>query len=86
MRIRQNQYFLASESKRKNIKKLNIKYGDIQIKQHSKGKYLGCLLDETMSGEAMAFNVINKINNKLKFLHYKSSFLTPGLRRLLCNA
>ena len=76
MRIRQNQYFLASESKRKNIKKLNIKYGDIQIKQHSKGKYLGCLLDETMSGEAMAFNVINKINNKLKFLHYKISFLT----------
>ena len=44
----------ASKFKRKNLKKLHIKYGDIQIKQHSKVKYLGCLLDETMSGEAMA--------------------------------
>ena len=38
----------ASELKRKNIKKLHIKYADIQIKQHSKDKYLGCLLDETV--------------------------------------
>ena len=26
----------------------------MQIKQHSKVKYLGCLMDEIMSGEAMA--------------------------------
>ena len=75
----------ASKFKKKNIKKLNIKYGDIQIKQHSKVKYLGCLMDETMSGEAMALNVIHKINNKLKFLYRKNVFLTPKLRRLLCN-
>ena len=31
---------LASKFKKKNIKKLNIKYGNIQIKQHSKVKYL----------------------------------------------
>ena len=43
-------------------------YGDIQIKQHSKVNFLGCLLDETMSGEAMALNVVNKINNKLKIV------------------
>ena len=76
----------ASKFKNKNIKKLNIKYGDIQIKQHSKVKYLGCLMDETMSGEAMALYVIHKINNKLKFLYRKNDFLTPTLRRLLCNA
>ena len=34
----------------------------------------------------MALNVVNKINNKLKFLYRKNSFLTPALRRLLCNA
>ena len=76
----------ASKFKNKNIKKLNIKYGDIQIKQHSKVKYLGCLMDETMSGEAMALHVIHKINNKLKFLYRKNDFLTPTLKRLLCNA
>ena len=48
-----------------------------------------CLLDESMSGEAMsgeALNVVNKTNNKLKFHYLKNSFLTPALRRLLCNA
>ena len=64
----------TSKFKTINTKKLNIKYGDIQIKENSKVKYLGCLLDETMSGEAMALNVLNKINNKLKFLHRKNSF------------
>ena len=39
-----------------------------------------------MSGEAMALNAVNKINNKRKFLCLKNSFLTPALRRLLCNA
>ena len=76
----------ASKFKNKNIKKLNIKYGDIQIKQHSKVKYLGCLMDETMSREAITPNVIHKINNKLKFLYRKNIFFTLKLRRLLCNA
>ena len=74
--------FFASKFKRKNIKKLHIKYGDIQIKQHFKVMYLGCLLDETMSGEAMALNVIYKINNN-KFLYHKNSFLTPAMRCIL---
>ena len=39
-----------------------------------------------MSGESMALKVINKINSRLKFLHRKTTFLTPTLRRLLCNA
>ena len=63
-----------------------MKYGDIQIKQHSKVKYLVCMLDKTMSGETMVLSVMNKINNKLKFLYPKIRFLTPTLRRLLCNA
>ena len=76
----------ASKFKKENIKKLNINYGDMHIKQHYKVNYLGCLMDEIMSGEAMALNVIHKINNKLKFLYRKNVFLTPKLRRLLWNA
>ena len=76
----------ASKFKIKKVRKLNIKYGNIQIKQNSKGKYLRCMLDEIMSGEAMALSVINKINNKLKFLYRKNRLLSPTLRRLLCNA
>ena len=44
------------------------------------------MLDETMSGETMALSVRNKINNKLKLPNRKNRFLTPSLRRLLCNA
>ena len=40
-------------------------------------------MDETMSGEPMALKVINIINGKLRFFYLKSSFLTPGLRRML---
>ena len=34
----------------------------------------------------MALNVIDKVNSRLKFLHRQNRFLTPSLRRLLCNA
>ena len=34
----------------------------------------------------VTFNVVNKINSKLKFLSRKNSFLTLALRHLLCNA
>ena len=34
----------------------------------------------------MALGIVNKINNKLKFLYRDNSFLTPALRRLLRNA
>ena len=44
------------------------------------------MLDETMLGETMTLSVINKVNNKLKCLNRKNRFLTPALRRLLCNA
>ena len=38
------------------------------------------------SDESMALNGIDKINSRLKFLHRQNRFLTPPLRRLLCNA
>ena len=43
-------------------------------------------MDESFSGESMGLNVISKINTRLKFLYRKNKFLSPKLRRLLCNA
>ena len=34
----------------------------------------------------MTPSVTNKTNNRLKFLYRKNRFLTPTLRRLICNA
>ena len=64
-----NSILFGSKFERKNIKKLNIKYGDMQIKQRSKSKYVGCL--NTVSGEV---NVINKITSKLKSVYRKLIF------------
>ena len=69
-----------------NAKALNIVYNGTEIKQHEKVKYLGCVLDQSLSGESMALNIIDKVNSCLKFLHRQNHFLTPPLCRLLCNA
>ena len=76
----------ASKQKIKHAGKLEISFNNIEIKQYSSLTYLGCILDNTLSGEAMAIKSIKKINARLKFLQRKNDFLTPGLRRLLCNA
>ena len=41
----------------------------MKIKQHKHVNYLGCVLDETMSGKTMALKVIKKINPRLKFFY-----------------
>ena len=67
----------STKQKLRNAKSLNIVYNGIEIKQHAKVKYLGCILDESLSGESMALNVINKINSRLKFLRRQNRFFTP---------
>ena len=68
------------------VSSLDIKYGEIHIKQYHTVTYLGCLLDETLSGKSMALKVINKVNSRLRFLYRKNRFLSPLLRRLLGNS
>ena len=70
----------APLNKYKKLCKINISYGSLKIKQYSEVTYLGCILDESLSGESMALNVASKINTLL------NKFLSPQLRRLLCNA
>ena len=48
---------------------MDIRYGDVKIKQYSKVTYLGCEPNESLLGEAIALKVINKINGRLKFLY-----------------
>ena len=59
---------------------------NIVTSKSSKITYLGCELDESLSGEAMTLKVINKINSRLKFLYMKNRYLTPYLKWFLFNA
>ena len=51
----------------KSIGKIDISYKDVKIKQHSKVTYLGCALDECLTGESKAMQVCTKVTSKLKF-------------------
>ena len=76
----------GSQPKLANLRDLDIRRGDIKIKQYNQATYLGCILDNKLSGESMAIQALGKINGRLKFLYRKQKFLTNGLKRLLCNA
>ena len=64
----------ASKNKVKKAESLNINYKGIEIQQHSKVNYLGCFLDESLSGESMGLHVLSKLNSKLKFYTGKTDF------------
>ena len=48
-----------------NLRDLDIRCGDIKIKQNNQVTYLGCILDDTLSGESMATQALGKINGRL---------------------
>ena len=52
---------------------------DIKIKQQSKVKYFGYILDKDLSGESMAIHALGKINSRLKFLYRNQAFLNSSL-------
>ena len=71
----------SSKSKIKKASPLNIQYKGKKVKQCSKVTYLGCIFDETLSGESMATHVMNKLNSRLRFLYRQNKFLDIPLRR-----
>ena len=59
-----------------------IVYNGTEIKHYEKVKYLGYNLDQSLPGESMALNIIDKVSSCLKFVHRQTS----PLCRLLWNA
>ena len=78
--------FTSKNKKGKYGNNLNINYRNIEIKQYSNVSYLGCILEDTLSGENMALKIVKKVNSRIRFLYRKGKFLSPPLRRMLCNA
>ena len=48
----------STKNRKRKIGTLEIQCGYVKIKQYSKVTYIGCKLDESLSGEAMALEVI----------------------------
>ena len=56
----QTKYLLfASKRKINRVLKLIMKCKNMQLKQHSRVTYVGCILDETMSGESVTLKMIH---------------------------
>ena len=69
-------YFLLNTKDRLNkVSNLDTRYDEIQLKQYHTVSFLGCLLDETLSGESMASTAANKINSRLRLLQRKKQVL-----------
>ena len=66
------------------VTSLDIRYGVIHIKQYYTVKYVGCSLDENLSGESMALKFINKINSRIELIYRKNKFLSQLFSRQLC--
>ena len=84
-KVRLKVYCFAQKETKK-YSNLDIKYGTMHIKQYHTVTYLGCFLKENVLGESMPFQVIKKMNTRLRFLHGKNRFLSQHLRRPMCNA
>lgn len=52
----------TTKNKKKKIGTLNVKSGEIKIKQYSKITYLGCELDENLPRENITLKAINNTN------------------------
>ena len=75
----------STKNRKRKIETLDIEYGNIKIKQYSKVTHLGCGLDESLLGEAMALKIINRLMAGLNFFRRKNRYLTLYLKQLLCN-
>ena len=75
----------GSKRRLKDRHTLDIRRGEIEIKQHKEVKYLVCIFDCNTSGEAMAVKILNKVNSRLRFLYRKQSILNVPLTHLLCT-
>ena len=65
---------------------LSISLGDKQIEEKTSIKYLGAILDKTLSGEEMASNVLKKVRARTKLIRRVAPMLDQNTLLLLSNA
>ena len=56
------------------------------IKSSNSVKYLGIVLDDTLSGNSIARDILKKAGARLKFLYRQSTSLNSHTRKILCTA
>lgn len=76
----------GSKRKLRKVKDFSVSCGNNIIKAQLSVKYLGHVLDNTLSGMTCANDVIKKVNARLKFLYRQNSVLDFDMRKTLCDS
>jgi ribonuclease P/MRP protein subunit RPP40 len=76
----------GSKSKLSKASELNVECNGTIIQAKPSVKYLGAEIDQNVSGEYMACNVIKKVSSRTKFLARKSRYLDKDTMKLLAAA
>ena len=70
-------------SKSRSRSNLNINCKGSKIEPKDKVKYLGAILDQTLSGECMVNSILQRANTRLMFLYGKQNILNFHTKKLL---
>ena len=73
----------GSKQKLKATSNLNMECKGTVIEPREKVKYLGAVLEQTLTVESIANSVLQKANARLKFLYRKQKFLNLHIKKLL---
>jgi hypothetical protein len=76
----------TSKRKCKKVESFIVTCNDQTIQGQDNIKYLGSLMDQTLSGLNTVNNLVKKSNAKLKFLYRQSKFLDKSARKTTCSA
>ena len=76
----------GTKRKLSSVKDFSINCNGMKINTSSSVKYLGVTLDNTLSGDSIASNIIKKANGRLKFLYRHSNCLNFKSRKTLTSA
>ena len=67
------------------VKKISIICHEHVIKANHQVKYLGLFIEDKLSGESIVSSIVQKVNNRLKFLYRQARFLDQKSKLSLCS-
>jgi len=76
----------GTKKKLKKVKSFTVSCSGEAIKSTKSAKYLGVTLDESLSGESIAWEVIKMAGSRLRFLYRHAGSLNRRTRKTLCSA
>ena len=78
--------FIRPKRKLKDHLDFCVQYKGHCIKSTNKVKYLGVIIDNSLSGDSTVDSIVKKVNSQLKFLYRQARFLNVKCKMSLCSA